>query len=346
MSTVAFVGAGAIGGTLAACAAAAGHDVCVIDADPGHVDAIRAGGLRVEGVVTAHARPPAYLPADAGTAAPYDAVVLAVGTSQVEAAVESIRPHLTQAGVIATLQNGLAAETVAGLVGQHRVLPGSVSFSAVPHGPGQILVSSAGPVHIGEFSGPASDRVRRLADAVGPFGPVVADDNVWGFIWAKLAVAVLLSAFAVDGRPNADILADEDLHPGLASLLGCVAATASALGVRLQPVKGIDIAAFVGWPDIPGDLAGRAFGDLGRIARAARDTKPYSGVRVSLAQGRAAEPILAPVIAKCRLAGVDPGPLIRVEEAINAIQNKRACMSQELLRRTLTVVEPVNGVTP
>jgi 2-dehydropantoate 2-reductase len=347
VSPVAFLGAGAIGGTLAACSAAAGHDVCVIDASARHVDAIRAHGLRVDGVVTAHARPPAFLPADAAAAGPYDAVVLATGTSEVEAAVTAIRPHLTPAGVIVTLQNGLAAETVArligpgltgpGLMGSERVLPGSVSFAGLLRAPGQITVASAGPVHIGEFTGPASDRARRLAEAIGPFGPVSADDNVWGFIWAKLAVAAVLSAFALDGRPNADILADEQLYPGLASVLGCVAATAHALGVRLQAIKGIDVAAFAGWPDVPGDLVSRSFGELGRIASAARDVKPYSGVRVSLAQGRAAEPVLTPVIAKCRLAGLDPDPLIRVDEAITAVQNGRARMSQELLRKTLNV---------
>jgi 2-dehydropantoate 2-reductase len=345
VSTVAFLGAGAIGGTLAACSAAAGHDICVIDADPRHVDAIRTRGLSVEGATTAHTRPPAFLPADAAAAGPYDAVVLAVGTSQVESAVASIRPHLTPAGIIATLQNGLAAETVAGLIGRDRVLPGSVSFAGVLRRPGQIVVASAGPVHIGEFSGPVSGRVRRLTRAIGPFGPVVADDNVWGFIWAKLAIAALLSAFALDGRPNADILADEDLYPGLACIVGCVSATAGALGVVLQPVKGIDVAAFSRWPDVPRDLAKRSFSELGRIASAARDAKPYSGVRVSLAEGRAAEPVLAPVIAKCELAGVDPDPLIRVDEAIKAVQDGRARMSPGLLRQTIQA-ERRNGVSP
>jgi 2-dehydropantoate 2-reductase len=345
VSTVAFLGAGAIGGTLAACSAAAGHDICVIDADPTHVDAIRTRGLSVEGATTAHARPPTYLPTDAAAAGPYDVVVLAVGTSQIASAVESIRPHLASAGLIATLQNGLAAETVAGLIGQDRVLPGSVSFAGVLRGPGQIVVASVGPVHIGEFTGPASDRVRQLTCTIGPFGPVVADDNVWGFIWAKLAVAALLSAFALDGRPNADILADEDLHPGLAGIVGCVAATARALGVVLQPVKGIDVAAFGRWPDVPRSLASRSFGELGRIAIAVRGTKPYSGVRVSLAEGRAAEPILAPVIAKCQLAAVDPDPLIRIEEAIRAVQDGRARMSPGLLRQTLQA-ERRNGVSP
>jgi 2-dehydropantoate 2-reductase len=340
VGTVAFLGAGAIGGTLAACSAAAGHDICVIDADPRHVAAIRTRGLDVDGAITAHARPPAFLPADAAAAGPYDAVVLATGTRQAETAVTAIRPHLTPDGFIATLQNGLAAEAVAAIVGPDRVLPGSVSFAGVLQAPGQITLASAGPVHVGEFSGPATDRVRRLADAIGPFGPVVADDNVWGFIWAKLAVAALLSAFALDGRPNADILADESLYPALASVVGCVAATALALGVRLQPVKGLDIAAFSTWPDIPPGVARQSFRELGRIAAAARDSKPYSGVRVSLAEGRPAEPLLAPVIAKCALAGVDPDPLARIEEAIAAVQAGRARMSPDLLRQVLRAPAP------
>jgi 2-dehydropantoate 2-reductase len=341
MGTVAFVGAGAIGGTLAACSAAAGHDVCVVDADPGHVTAIRARGLTVDGAITAHARPPALLPGDAAAAGPFSAAVLAVGALQVEAAVASIAPHLMPDGVIATLQNGLVAEAVAGMIGRDRVLPGSVSFAGVLHAPGHITLAAPGPAHIGEFSGPATDRVYQLAEAMGPFGPVIGDDNVWGFIWAKLAIAALLTAFALDGRPNADILADDSLYPALASVVGCVAATAVALGVRLQSVKGLDIAAFSTWPDIQPGPVRRSFRELGRLATASRGRKPYSGVRVSLAEGRPAEPILTPVIAKCAQAGVNPDPLARVEAAIAAVQAGRARMAPDLLREALRVPAPV-----
>ncbi len=47
----AVIGAGAIGGTVAAGLIRAGHEVLLCDADPEHVAAINADGLRIEGPV-------------------------------------------------------------------------------------------------------------------------------------------------------------------------------------------------------------------------------------------------------------------------------------------------------
>jgi 2-dehydropantoate 2-reductase len=56
-------GAGAIGGTLGAHLARAGHDVTFVDRAPEHVDAINRAGLRIEGpIVEFTARAPACTP--------------------------------------------------------------------------------------------------------------------------------------------------------------------------------------------------------------------------------------------------------------------------------------------
>ncbi|HJS87319.1 MAG TPA: 2-dehydropantoate 2-reductase N-terminal domain-containing protein, partial [Acetobacteraceae bacterium] len=47
---IAVVGAGAVGGYVGAGLAACGHDVTLIDPWPAHVEAIRAGGMRLSGM--------------------------------------------------------------------------------------------------------------------------------------------------------------------------------------------------------------------------------------------------------------------------------------------------------
>ncbi len=59
------IGAGAIGGTIGAHLLRAGHDVLLCDADPAHVEAINARGLRIEGPVEEFSvRAKAVLPRD------------------------------------------------------------------------------------------------------------------------------------------------------------------------------------------------------------------------------------------------------------------------------------------
>ena len=59
----AVIGAGAIGGTVAAALVRDGHEVLLCDADAEHVAAINADGLRIEGPVEQHTvRVPAVTP--------------------------------------------------------------------------------------------------------------------------------------------------------------------------------------------------------------------------------------------------------------------------------------------
>ncbi len=87
----AVIGAGAIGGTVAAGLIRDGHEVLLCDADPEHVAAINAGGLRIEGpveqlTVPARAVTPDDLPDR------LDAVLLAVKAHHTAAAVEGVAP--------------------------------------------------------------------------------------------------------------------------------------------------------------------------------------------------------------------------------------------------------------
>ena len=88
------VGAGAIGGTVGARLARAGHDVLFCDADAAHVAAMNADGLTLEGpleqfTVPVRAVEPDALPDGLG------AVLLAVKHQHTRAALEAIAPAPT-----------------------------------------------------------------------------------------------------------------------------------------------------------------------------------------------------------------------------------------------------------
>src|SRR6185437_12587168 len=101
----AVIGAGAIGGTVAAGLVRDGHEVLVCDADAEHVAAINADGLRIEGPVEELAvRAPAVTPD--GLPERLDAVLLAVKSHHTAAAMATVAPVLAADGFVVSLQNG------------------------------------------------------------------------------------------------------------------------------------------------------------------------------------------------------------------------------------------------
>ena len=102
---VACVGPGAIGGTLGAHLARAGHDVTLVDTVDAHVDAINRDGIRITGPVAEFTqRVPAFTASTlAGVG---DTVILATKAHHTSAAVRALHPHLSDAGCVVSAQNG------------------------------------------------------------------------------------------------------------------------------------------------------------------------------------------------------------------------------------------------
>src|SRR2546425_5842270 len=99
-------GAGAIGGTIGAHLARAGHEITLVDRAREHVAAIDAAGLRIEGPLAKFSvRVPAFSP-DA-LRGEFEHVVLAVKAQDTEAATRALAPHLSADGYVGSPQNGL-----------------------------------------------------------------------------------------------------------------------------------------------------------------------------------------------------------------------------------------------
>src|SRR5437899_7929702 len=121
---IAVVGAGAMGSVYAGLLASAGHEVWAVDVNAEHIEAIRAGGLRVEGAsgdrtVRIGAT---TTPAEVGEV---ELVVIATKAMEAQAAARSARPLIGHDTTVLTIQNGLgAADMVADVTGDERLLVG------------------------------------------------------------------------------------------------------------------------------------------------------------------------------------------------------------------------------
>ncbi|MDD7937665.1 2-dehydropantoate 2-reductase [Actinomycetospora lutea] len=196
MARVAVVGAGAIGGVLAALAADRGHDVTVCVRTPFDVLTVT-----TDGVTRAV---PAAIATDPAAVAPADWVVLATKAQDTASAAGWLGALSRPDGVVVVAQNGIDhAERVDGLVDPAAtVLPASVRIGAEAVAPGRI-------VHHGfaRLTVPAGEAARGLAALYGPAGAggleVVAVDDFTTELWRKLlSNAVANPITALTGRRN------------------------------------------------------------------------------------------------------------------------------------------------
>jgi len=334
-------GAGAIGGTLGASLARAGHDITLVDTAADHVDAINANGLRITGpiaefTVRLTARPPDHLTGS------WDTIILATKAQHTEAAARALLPHLTPAGCVISAQNGLNELTIARVVGEARTVGAFVNFGADYLEPGSILYGGRGTVMVGEaFGDPShrvSPRVLGVRDAWRDFDDRAdTTPNIWGYLWGKEAYGAMLFATALTNDSIADALARSEYRPLYIALAREILAVALARGVHPEAFDGFDPAAYL--PDAPAGAAEQSLDHL--VAHNRKSAKTHTGIWRDLAVRKRPTEVdaqLAIVATLGRESGV-PTPLTaRLVELIHEIERGERTQGLEALDALATVV--------
>jgi 2-dehydropantoate 2-reductase len=224
-------GAGAIGGTLGAYWARAGIPVLLVDIVAEHVAACRTRGLSISGPIEEFTQVVAAV-TPAELTGRYQRIVLAVKAQATEAALDAITPHLAADGFILSAQNGLNEIAISARVGAARTMGCFVNFGADWHGPGDILYGNRGAMVIGELDGRTTPRVQEMHRLALLFEPdAILTDNIWGYLWGKLAYGAMLFATALTDDSMSVNFADPRRLPVWLALGREVAAVAAARGV-------------------------------------------------------------------------------------------------------------------
>lgn len=225
-------GAGAIGGTLGAYWARAGHEVLLVDVVAEHVRACRTAGLAIEGPVERFAQVvPAVEPAElTGT---FSRVVLAVKAHGTEAALDALAPHLAPDGYVLSAQNGLNELAIAARLGEARTMGCFVNFGADWLEPGRILLGNRGAVVVGEIDGAERERTRDMLALLRVLEPdAVLTGDIWAYLWGKIAYGAMLFGTALTPDSMSANFADPARLPAWLALGREVAAVAAARGAR------------------------------------------------------------------------------------------------------------------
>ena len=321
-------GAGAIGGVLGAYWARAGLPVLMVDIVPEHVEACRSSGLHITGPVEQFRQVvPSVTPQE--LQGQYGTIVLAVKAQATEAAMSMLKPHLAPDGYVLSAQNGLNELTIARAVGPERTMGCFVNFGADWLGPGEILFGNRGAVVVGEIDGAACERTRQMQRDLCIFEPeAVLTDNIWGYLWGKLAYGSMLFATALTTDSMTVNFADPRRFVVFDQLAREVMAVAAARGVVPVGFNGFDPACFA--PGAP-DAGARA--SIAALAEFNRHTaKTHTGIYRDLAVRKRkteVDPQIGVIAELGREAGVPTPAITCLVALIHDIEDGRQPMAYE-----------------
>jgi len=230
------MGAGGIGGIVAATLTEIGAEVTAVSTNPQIRAAVDRSGYRVVDEGEERTVRGRVAPAPEGR---HDLCILATQPPNVEEAARTALPHLAEDAPVVVLQNGLCEERIAAIVGEPRVIGAIVSWGASMPEPGRYERTAAGGFQIGRLSGELDAGVRRVAELLEAIGPTTLTQNLRGARWSKLALNCAVSALGT--------IAGERLGPlvrvrkyrrlGLEIMTEAVA-VARAEGISLEKVAG------------------------------------------------------------------------------------------------------------
>jgi 2-dehydropantoate 2-reductase len=241
------VGAGAIGGWIAARLALAGEQVSLL-ARGETLDALRRDGLRLTrgedtAEVAVHASDD---PAGLGV---QDVLVIAVKAPSLADAAEAARPMIGPETLIVPMLNGVpwwfTIEPLVSVDPGGRIaaaLPGERIIGCVVHAacsrpePNHVVVKHADKLILGEIDGGTSDRIRELGSLFERAGiKVDASDNVRRAIWYKLWGNATINPLSALTRSTADrLLAELHVRAFTLDAMAELAAIGAAIGCPIS----------------------------------------------------------------------------------------------------------------
>jgi 2-dehydropantoate 2-reductase len=229
---IAVIGAGAVGGAMAALLAAGGHDVAVT-ARGDNLEAIKREGIRLRGEWGDHdVRVAAAERLSPGA----ELVIVATKAQDAAAALADNRAAIGDAPVVA-VQNGLGGvETARAGVPGNPVVGALAMFAASYHSPGRITITTASSTFVGGDDAEATALVVRVLGAVMPVKRV---DHFASAQWTKLVYNQLNALPAVTGLSVQDVIAHRGLRRVLTRSMREAVGVARADGARFVPLGGL-----------------------------------------------------------------------------------------------------------
>lgn len=230
------MGAGPIGGIIGGRLARDGHDVTFVDVDREHVAAIRENGLQVDvpdGPFNVKAN--VVFPDEIeGT---FDTAFIAVRCNYTRDTLAKALPHLSDGGLVVSMQNGINLPVLEEAVGADRTVGMGIRMGSRRTVPGRVHTATRGHLYIGHSHGRMTPRLEELHAMLDAVIPTEITDNILGVLWSKLTYTCFGYYGSLANTSMVESCASPDDRRLLVDFFGEVVAVGTAAGARFIPLK-------------------------------------------------------------------------------------------------------------
>ncbi len=322
------IGAGAIGGVVAAYLTQSGEDVVLVGR-PDQVQAIEQHGLTVKG---ARGTQTFKVPALTRMNAPSDLVIFATKTQDLEEAYAQNNEFL-DTGLILTTQNGVQADNIlSSHFGRERQLSSIVMFGATFTKPGEIVFNFEGDWIIGRPLMPLDPAAHKISEVLGKAFKTVPSIDIMGQKYLKLFVNFNNCIPALIGKSMQETFADLDL---------------CRLSIMLLK-EGVDIITkakigLVSLPDFPKERVyglaqmpiEQAAGIINKTLTSLSKEPLYGSILQSIMRGKASEIdfINGEVVQLANHLKMPPGLNSRVVDMVHEVERTHQFFSKEEVKK-------------
>lgn len=230
---VAVIGAGAVGGTIAALLDRAGHDV-EGTARGENLAAIQAKGLHLSGAWGEHL---ATVEANEVLVRAPELAIVTTKATDAKAALQENAAWLSGIPVV-IVQNGMNSLTTAREVLKRSDIVGGLALFAASYlSPGEVAVTTNGNTYLGNDG--TGLEVQYAADVLGAAIPVTVTGNFAGAQWSKLIVNQINALPAITGLAAQATIADRHLRHALTKSMQEAVRVGLTSGVRFARLQGL-----------------------------------------------------------------------------------------------------------
>jgi 2-dehydropantoate 2-reductase len=229
------IGTGPIGGIIGGRLARAGHDITFVDIDKQYVAAIRERGLQVD-VPDGPFNVKINIGFPNEIEGKFDIGFIAVRSNYTPDALATMMPHLSDNGLLVSLQNGINPPLLEEKVGPDRTVGVAIRMGSRRLAVAHVHTATRGHLYVGHLHGRKTLRLENLNALLDSVIPSEITDNILGVLWSKLTYTCLgYFGSLVDAALATSCISDADRRV-LVNFFAEVVAVGKAAGARFIPL--------------------------------------------------------------------------------------------------------------
>ncbi|MFX1533456.1 MAG: ketopantoate reductase family protein [Promethearchaeota archaeon] len=240
---VAVIGAGAVGGPIAAHLVEHTVDTILVTKHPDLAELVKTRGICIRGVEKTREIVINAVPKIEDLNNQFDIVFLAMKANDVEEAAKKVLPFLKEDSVVVTLQNGIVEDDIGKIIGRSRVIGAVVGWGSTMIEPGLVEKSSHGDFIVGSLDETGNQKhLEQVAELLGYCEPVKITDNIYGALYSKLTVNACITGLgAVCGLYLGEMLANGRTRRLFMGIATEAVEVGQKLEIQFEKIGGLNI---------------------------------------------------------------------------------------------------------